>query len=809
VQTVRVRNLGVLSGRLQVFAATLVTAVLGLGLSPNFVAARPAQSSQLETAGGVRLTGHVQPLIRSAQDLGPIDPSQKISLALVFAPTSSQQAALQQLLQDQQNPTSPRFRQWITPQQFADAYGLSTEMVDAVRNWLGSAGIAVREVAPSRNRISFDATAAQAQQLFSVEIHRYQLNDEVHYANSAEPMVPQSLSGSLVGIRGLNDFKLKPRSVRNRRLIQLPVEPSFTSSISGSNFLTPDDFATIYDVKALYNGGIDGTGQKVAIAGQTDIKLTDIEAFRTAAGLPKNDPQVILDGTDPGTSTDDMTEADLDVEWSGGIAKGATVLYVNSSNVLNSFEYAITNNLAPVLAISYGTCEAGYTSSDVQSLVAMTQQANAQGMTLTASSGDSGAADCEAAKSTTATTGLSVDVPASIPNVTGVGGTRFVEGSNTSQYWSATNNSSNGSALSYIPEEAWNDTAADKMLAASGGGISTLFAKPSWQSGIGVPADGQRDVPDVAFSASADHDGYLYCSNGSCVTGFRDANNNLSVVGGTSAGSPSMAGIVTLLNQKIGSRLGNVNPTLYTIAASSSTAFHDVTTGNNMVPCTTGSKNCTGGSLGYSAGVGYDQVTGLGSVDVFNLATEWENSAPAPDFQLSASPSSVTISGNTSAASTLTVTAISSFSGTVMLTCSAPTTLSCSFAPASFSTSGTSTLTITALNSASVLGSSRSRWGFLFDVTRFSHVQPGLPATGFCLCVLLIFALWRGPRSVRVRASGFASLALLIAGVCIGCGGGSSSNTKGPTVTAGTYTVEVTAQSGTITHTANVQVTVQ
>jgi subtilase family serine protease len=172
--------------------------------------------------------------------------------------------------------------------------------------------------------------------------------------------------------------------------VQAGVNPNFTSSISGNKYLAPDDFATIYDVKALYSSGIDATGQKIAVAGQTDILLTDIEAFRTASGLAKNDPQVVLDGTDPGTSLNDMTEADLDLEWSGAVARGATIVYVNSTNVLNSFEYAITQNLAPVLSISYGGCESSFSSSDVQTLESLTQQANAQGMTITAPSGDSG-----------------------------------------------------------------------------------------------------------------------------------------------------------------------------------------------------------------------------------------------------------------------------------------------------------------------------------------------------------------------------------------------------------------------------------
>src|SRR5579863_5358495 len=246
---------------------------------PSTTSVLSATSPQVEDSAKVPLRGHIHPLIRSARDLGGVDLSQKLSLSLVFGPTPSQQAALQKLLQHQQDPNSPQYHKWITPEQYGDAYGLSAAQVEAVRSWLTSAGIAMREVAPSRNRISFDATAAQAQSLFNVEIRRYNVNGELHYANSTEPSVPQALSGLVVGVRGLNDFRLKARSVRTRRQIPAPLNPHFTSSISGDHFLAPDDFATIYDVKALYNSGIDGTGQKIAVAGQTDIKLSDIEAF--------------------------------------------------------------------------------------------------------------------------------------------------------------------------------------------------------------------------------------------------------------------------------------------------------------------------------------------------------------------------------------------------------------------------------------------------------------------------------------------------------------------------------------------------
>jgi hypothetical protein len=421
------------------------------------------------------------------------------------------------------------------------------------------------------------------------------------------------------GIRGLNDFHPRPHAIRSSS------QPQFTSSISGNHFIAPGDFAVIYDVQPLYSSGIDGTGEKIAVAGQTDIKVSDIHAFQTASGLPVKDPQIILDGSDPGTLTGDETEADLDIEWSGAVARGATIVYVNSSDALTSAIYAIDQNVAPVLSISYGACENETPSGELVSLNFVFQQANAQGITVVAASGDQGAADCDvpatssAPPVTSASKGLSVDFPASSPYVTGAGGTEFNESGKT--YWSATNNSNAGSALSYIPEMAWNDTATDKSLSASGGGKSTHFAKPYWQTGAGVPADNFRDVPDIALSASPDHDPYLICDAGWCTNGYRNSQTFLDVVGGTSAAAPAFAGIVALINQKTHGRQGNINPALYALVATAPEAFHDITTGSNIVPCVVGKPNCTTGTMGYTAGPGYDQVTGLGSVDAFNLVS--------------------------------------------------------------------------------------------------------------------------------------------------------------------------------------------
>src|SRR5262249_19486256 len=255
-------------------------------------------------------------------------------------------------------------------------------------------------------------------------------------------------------------------------------------SVSGNHFLAPDDFATIYDLHNLYNNGIDGTGQKIAVMGQTDIQLQDIRTFRQLAGLPASDPEVVLvaGSRDPGIVNGDLGEADLDIEWSGAVAPKATVVYVNSNNgVLDSLQYAVAHNLAPVISISYGDCEPNQAASDINTVVAMAQQANAQGITIVAPTGDGGAADCNSnfAGRLRARLGLSVDFPGSVPYITSVGGTQFQEIGNVwstdqvfgtffrkpqSAYWTNANNASNGSALSYIPEVTWNTTLLDSQL---------------------------------------------------------------------------------------------------------------------------------------------------------------------------------------------------------------------------------------------------------------------------------------------------------------------------------------------------------
>jgi len=315
---------------------------------------------------------------------------------------------------------------------------------------------------------------------------------------------------------------------------------------------------------------------------------------------------------DPG-QTSSIGEADLDLEVSGAVARNAAIQYVYSTNPYSAVTYAVDQNLAPVINASYHIgCDASTSTAELSSYQGIAQQGNTEGVTWVNSSGDIGAAGCDNNGEAMAKEGLASRFPADIPEVTAVGGTHLND--QNGNYWGPSNGAFGGSALSYIPEVVWNDTSG-KSIEASTGGVSTFFAKPSWQAGPGVPNDGKRDMPDVALPASS-HDAYLIVSQGSLEASY-----------GTSASAPVFSGMMVLLNQYLVSKgsqstpgLGNLNIMLYRLAQSNPSAFHDITSGNNIVPCVVGTPDCTTGQMGYSAGPGYDLCTGLGSVDLANLA---------------------------------------------------------------------------------------------------------------------------------------------------------------------------------------------
>ena len=652
-----------------------------------FAVLLPAQQDRLNAPidgrHSVVLRGSVPPQAQARYDQGAVEPDFRLgNISLMLGRSPGQQAALDALLADQQDPASPNFHNWLTPESYADRFGWSTADLDRISAWLRSEGFTIRYTARGRDFLSFSGTAAQVQSALHTEIHRYKIGGRMHYANATDVSLPESLAPLVAGILGLHDFH--PRAPHKR------FQGSFTAD-DGTHYLLPDDFATIYDVTPLYLYGFTGAGQNITIVGQSDIDQGDIASFRETWDLPGLPIQMVSVGDYPGV-TDDAIEADLDLEWSGAVARFATLTYVYSADVNDAVNFAIDNNLGPVISESFGLCEytvatqhMGLPEFEIQA-----QKGNSMGITWLASSGDSGAAGCDY-DAPIATQGLQVGLPASVPEVTAVGGTEFNEGSLT--YWNADNGPYGGSALSYIPEMAWNDTLANGSLAASGGGVSAVYTKPAWQTGAGVPNDGMRDVPDISLNASDAHDPYVVVSQGEAIG-----------VGGTSASSPSLAGILALLNQflvqnNVQSKpgLGNITPKLYSLAGGKSGALHDITVGNNIVPCLKGTLNCDTGSFGYSAGPGYDLVTGLGSVDAYKLVTTWASlPVNGTTMTLAASPSSILASG--SAVVTATVKAAG---GTVSPTGQVTFTLNgATLGAAALSGSGgTATATVTVFGS--------------------------------------------------------------------------------------------------------------
>ena len=603
--------------------------------------------------------GHTHPLARPEYDRGAAPDSLPLRrMLLVLRRPADQEAALRRLLDDQQVKASPRYHHWLTPAQFGQQFGPTDADLQAVTDWLTAQGFAIDRVAAGRTVIEFSGSAGLVREALHTEIHKFAVDGQEYWANAADPQIPAALEPVVAGFGSLNNF---PRQSWQRHLGTFrrskttgEVTPLFTVPTNGGAtwyVVGPGDFATIYDVQPLWTAGIDGTGQTIAIVGETNINVQDPANFRSIFGLPANPVNVILNGPDPGilSQTGDESESDLDVEWSGAVARGATIdLVVSGSTEVSpgidlSSLYVVDNNLAPVMSVSYGPCESYLGAGGNAFYSTLWEQAAAQGISVMVAAGDSGSAVCDRPPTEIAAEhGVAVNGLASTPFNVAVGGTDFDDFDNWSQYWSSTNNPVTlASALSYIPETTWNDTCArygsltacyapqsdGRDLVAGSGGASNCglwdatgttcvggYPKPAWQTGSGVPADGVRDLPDVSlFSADGMNDSfYVYCEMDIGNQGGNSCNRNLPEWsfdggGGTSFATPAFAGIMALVNQKTGERQGNPNYVLYALAAEDGASctssasgttgtnciFHDVVTGNNSVACEGGTPNCS------------------------------------------------------------------------------------------------------------------------------------------------------------------------------------------------------------------------
>jgi hypothetical protein len=633
-----------------------------VSLSPR----RPLVTEQLDEAKLAVLKGNTHPLARREFDLGTAPatlPMQRMLLVLKRGP--EQESALRKLLDDQQDKASPNYHKWITPEEFGKQFGPTDADLQTIIGWLQSHGF---QVAPTKGRtiLEFSGSASQVQETFHTAIHKYIVNQEQHWANANDPLVPVALTPAVAGVLSLHNFLKTPQLHVSKEPIAAKIHPGGRPAITfsdGNHGLAPADFATIY---SSVNAGATGNGITIGIIGRSNLysvnsPAQDISQFRSSQtfNLCCGGFNIVLNGPDPGDlGGGEEGEATLDTTWSGAVAPGATVdLVVSAStNTTDGIDlsevFIIENNFADVMTESFSGCEAFSTSAEAAGVSALAEQAAAQGITYFVSSGDAGAEGCDDPNAETVATGpVSVNLLAATPFNVAVGGTVFNEHGQSSLYWSSSNTNQE-SALSYIPEDVWNDSCLattcgnNANIAGGSGGASTFFSKPPWQTGVtGIPNDNSRDLPDVSLTASG-HDGYVLCLEGSCTP---DAQGNfyLYLAGGTSASAPAFAGIMALVDQHMGSvfpglgpRQGLANYVLYQLAASqnatlsgcngSSTSalpastciFNDVTVGNNAVP---GEFNYGLTSAQYQAGAGYDMASGLGSVNITNLVNQWSS----------------------------------------------------------------------------------------------------------------------------------------------------------------------------------------
>ena len=662
-------------------------------------------------------------------------------MTLVFSRTAAQQTALDALVAAQQDPASPQFHQWITPELYAAQFGVAASDISTVESWLQQQGFAVGAVSRSRDRISFSGSAAQVESAFGAPLHYFRAPaepsdatpPETHFAPATDLTLPAALSSSVLAVENLSDFR--PHS--NFKPALQPARPSFTSSQTHSHFITSNDIQTIYDVRAAYNAGYNGTGQSIAVVGQSAIISTDISNYQTAVGSTAKVPAQILVPLS-GASTvysGDEVESDIDLEYASTMAPGAAVSFVytgSSTNysVYDSIAYAVDNKVAPIISTSYGACEPDLGLTNYNSLNSVLEQAAAQGQTVVGPAGDNGSTDCYAdTKQTTAIRQApAVDFPASSQYVTGMGGTEFpaadvVIGNNT-YFVDAPGSDVVTSALSYIPEQVWNDDSSantSQPLSSGGGGVSIYTPRPAWQTGVpGIPAGSMRLVPDISFDASNADAPFAVCSSdkanwntsgtnpqvSSCTSGLRDSTSqDLTLAGGTSFDAPIFAAMVAIINQAKGFSTGQgvINPILYSLASlptTYATAFHDITSGGNQ--CTAGTAFCsTAGAASYATTTGYDEATGLGSLDFNAILNAWPTGtvrAANTSFAVTAAATSVT--PGTTGSATVTVTPANGYMGTVSFTVTASPALvyacySLPNATVSGATPVPSTLTIT------------------------------------------------------------------------------------------------------------------
>ena len=634
------------------------------------------------------LRGNVHPKARAEFDRGAVADAQPVTrIVLVLQRSAEQEAALRQLMEQQQSKNSPNYHAWLTPEQFGQQFGPADADVRAVTDWLTSHGFQNVKVSKGKTVVEFSGNAGLVRNAFGTEIHKFNVNGEEHFANVSDPQIPAALAPVVAGLRSLHNFHPKPQARQLgsfRRMETGEIRPLFNYTDSNGQFFAmgPADFAMIYNITTPVATA--GAGQSIAIVGQSNINLQDVTDFRAMFGLPAytaGQLNVILNGPDPGTGLvngdfGDEGESDLDVEWAGAVAPAATIDFVVTESgqtdltagIDGSAIYIVDNNVSPILSESYGSCEAGLGSGGNAFYNSLWQQAAAQGITVVISAGDNGSAGCDPAQNAAnidaAANGLAISGIASTPYNIAMGGTDFDDVGNQSTFWNTANTSTTlpilASAKGYIPEKTWNDSCAaggsttactaaiingnfstGSDLAAGSGGPSSVYTgalKPSWQTGLG---DTARDIPDVSLFSSDNgamsgrsNSFYIMCQSDQDPTGgsgcnltttTSSANHDFLAVGGTSAATPTFAAIMALVNQKLG-RQGVANYVLYSLAQTAANV------------CSSSTAPATGSSCVF-----YDVTKGNNSVACVGGSPNCSNTSTAANqFGILVSPANST-----------------------------------------------------------------------------------------------------------------------------------------------------------------------
>ncbi|MCU1247538.1 MAG: Peptidase propeptide [Edaphobacter sp.] len=616
----------------------------------------PRLAGTITETSRATLAGSRSPGALPGQDMGAVSPEMTVpGITLVFKRSAAQENELQELLTAQQNPATSLYHHWLTPDTFAARFGIADEDLAATETWLQSRGFHIESTARGHDRITFSGNAAQVQAAFGTGLHYYRTEGELHFAPQSDLTLPTELASMTAAVLHISNFRPKP-NVK----VSTGVLPSYTTLSTQTHYLTPKDIITMYGLTGLYQNTFWGGGQSLAVVGQSFVDTSSSSKIREFQGnFTQATPvtAVLVPGSGvEAISPGDQGESEIDLEYASGIAQNANIflVYVGANqnyDVFDALAFAITQDIAPVISISYGICESLMSAAELNQGNALFEEAAAQGQTLVAAAGDGGSTPCASYPSSTGITpaqqqALSVIYPADSPYVTAVGGTQMAAGTfapGSSQYWStASNIDSVSSLLSYVPEVVWNEGSTLHDIVAGGGGASSYFPRPTWQnSAPGIPSGTFRLLPDIALQSSVDSPGFLACSDdpnliyaqghiSSCLQQPIGSSNPYTVAGGTSFAAPIFAGFVAILNQvEHTTGQGNINPILYNLASnptSYAAIFHDITSGTDA--CLPSVAACpTAGQTQYAATTGYDEATGLGSVDFGKLAAAWPSTS--------------------------------------------------------------------------------------------------------------------------------------------------------------------------------------